>query len=135
LQVNATGSFLVARAALERLEDGGRLILLASRAGERGGAGQGAYSASKAAVIALAKTAACEGAVRGIAVNAVCPGFAPSQLSASLSPSRLEELQGQSLLQPFDAAVQLSSTIRWLLSDGAVGITGQVIHCDGRLSL
>ncbi|MDQ3815055.1 MAG: SDR family oxidoreductase, partial [Armatimonadota bacterium] len=65
LRVNTTGAFLVARAALRKLEAGGRLLMLASRVGEHGNRGQGAYAASKAAVIALVKCAAREGGARG----------------------------------------------------------------------
>ena len=133
LRVNADGAFLVARAALQKLDEGGRLIMLASRVGERGNAGQAAYAASKAAAIALTKCAAREGAARRLAVNALCPGFAPSELSSSLSPARVEAFANQEVLPAPDTAGQVASAIRWLLSDGAAGVSGQVIHCDSRI--
>jgi 3-oxoacyl-[acyl-carrier protein] reductase len=133
LRVNADGAFLVTRAALRHLADGGRLILLASRVGERGNAGQGAYGASKAAVIALMRCAAREGAARAIAVNAICPGFVPSALTASLPPERLAEFRRQSVLGACGAPEEVAGTVQWLLSDGAAAISGQVIHCDSRL--
>jgi 3-oxoacyl-[acyl-carrier protein] reductase len=133
LRVNSDGAFLVARAALEKLENGGRLIMLASRVGEQGNGGQAAYAASKAAVIALTKCAAREGAARCLAVNAICPGFVPSALSASLSPVRLDALAGQAVLSSANAPQQVAATVLWLLSDAAAGISGQVIHCDSRI--
>lgn len=132
LRVNADGSFLVARAALQALEDGGRLILLASRAGENGAAGQGAYAASKAATLALMRSAACEGAARGIAVNAICPGFVPSVLSDSLSQKRLAQARNRSVFNRFGAPREVASTVQWLLGPDAAAISSQVIHCDSR---
>ncbi|MBV9469803.1 MAG: SDR family oxidoreductase [Abitibacteriaceae bacterium] len=133
LQVNADGAFLVTRMALQKLQDGGRLILLASRVGEHGNGGQGAYAASKAAVIALTKCAAREGAARRLGVNAICPGVVPSALTDALSEPHLRALQGQSVLGSFGTAQQVAATVAWLLSDAAAGISGQVIHCDSRI--
>jgi NAD(P)-dependent dehydrogenase (short-subunit alcohol dehydrogenase family) len=133
MRVNADGAFLITRAALRYLSDGGRLILLASRVGERGNAGQGAYSASKAAVIALMRCAAREGAARGITVNAICPGFVPSALTMSLPAERLTEFKNQSVLSAFGAPAEVAGTVQWLLSDEASAISGQVIHCDSRI--
>jgi 3-oxoacyl-[acyl-carrier protein] reductase len=133
LRINATGSFLVARAALRYMRDGGRLILTASRVGESGNAGQGAYAASKAAVIALARCAAREGGERKIAVNALCPGFVPSELTATLSEAQLEAFRQRSVLHELGAPAHVAGTVRWLLSDGASGVSGQVIHCDSRI--
>lgn len=133
LRVNADGAFLVTRAALQRLPEGGRLILLASRVGEHGNAGQAAYAASKAAVIALMRSAAREGAARQVYVNALCPGVVPSDLTEAMPPGRLAALQAQSVLGAFGSAQQVAATVQWLLSEGAAGITGQVVHCDSRI--
>ncbi|RYG69133.1 SDR family oxidoreductase, partial [bacterium] len=89
LKVNLQSAFLVTRASLTCLPRGGKLVLVSSRVGERGFSGQSAYGASKAALLGLMKTAAIEGRPSGIAVNAICPGFAPSEMSKSLSPEIL----------------------------------------------
>lgn len=133
LQVNADGAFLVTKMALQKLQDGGRLILLASRVGEHGNAGQGAYAASKAAVMALMKCAAREGAARHLSVNAICPGVVPSAMTEALSESHLRSLQHQSVLGSFGTTQQVAATVAWLLSDAAAGISGQVMHCDSRI--
>lgn len=133
LAVNATGSFLVTRAALRALPDGGRLILLASRVGENGAAGQGAYAASKAATIALAQTAAREGGARRIAVNVLCPGLVPSPLTAGLDTAALKTLRKRSVFNELGNASHVAGAVRWLLSEEAAGVSGQVIHCDSRL--
>lgn len=74
LEVNLTGSFIVAREAARCLPEGGTLTLVASQAGRRGGAGWSAYSASKAGVLGLTQCLAQELADDGVRVNAVCPG-------------------------------------------------------------
>lgn len=130
LRVNATGAFLVARAALEKLDDGGRLILVASRVGERGAPGQSAYAAGKAATLGLMKCAAREGVARKLCVNAICPPFVPSALSQTLGASELAALRGQSLTGDFGDARGFVSAARWLLSET---ISGQIIHCDDRI--
>ena len=121
------------RAALQNLQPGGRLVLLASRVAEHGGSGQTAYAASKAAVIGLARCAAREAAERRIMVNVVCPGFVPSPLGAALTARQRDRARQASVLEEFGTAEQAAATVAWLLSDAALGITGQVIHCDSRI--
>jgi 3-oxoacyl-[acyl-carrier protein] reductase len=133
LRVNATGSFLVTRAALQALIPGGRLVLLASRVGENGNAGQGAYAASKAAVIALMRSAAREGAERSLTVNAVCPGFVESAMTASLGEAQLAAFRRRSVLGALGSGEQVAGAVSWLLSDEANAVSGQVIHCDSRI--
>ena len=133
MRVNATGSFLVARAALRFLPSGGRLVLLASRVGESGNAGQGAYSASKAATIALAKCAAREGGARNIAVNALCPGVVESDLTATLGEETLNAFRARSVFGELGAAREVVGAVRWLLSEEAARVSGQVVHCDSRI--
>lgn len=133
LRIDATGSFLVTRESLRRLPDGGRLVLLASRVGESGNAGQGAYAAAKAATIALAQVAAREGGSRHMAVNALCPGLVPSPLTASLGEASLNAFRARSVLGELGSATDAAGAVSWLLSEGAAGISGQVIHCDSRI--
>ena len=133
LRVNADGAFLVARVALQKLETGGRLIFLASRVGEQGRAGQTAYAASKAAMLALMKSTAREGADRRIAVNAICPGFVPSAMSDGLSAEHLQQARRASVYNEFGSASQTAKMVQWLCSEASDGISGQIFHCDSRL--
>ena len=134
LRVNADGAFLITRAALEKLEFGGRLIFLASRAGEQGSAGQSAYAASKAGMLALMKCAAREGAERKIAVNAICPGFVLSEMSEHLSVAQKEKARRKSVFGDVGTADETAALVSWLLSAEAAAISGQVFHCDSRLT-
>lgn len=133
--VNLDGAFLIARAALGKLQDGGRLIFLASRAGESGRTGQTAYAAHKAGTLALMKCAAREGAVRHLAVNAVCPGFVPSAMNAGGSTSSLEAARHASVFGELGTASETANLVRWLLSEEAGAVSGQVLHCDSRLEI
>jgi len=133
LRINADAAFLIAREALQKLERGGRLVFLASRVGEQGGAGQSSYAAAKAATLALMKCASREGAERRITVNAICPGFVLSSMNNNLSTPRLEQARKSSVTQQFGQASETASLVQWLLSESASGISGQVFHADNRL--
>jgi NAD(P)-dependent dehydrogenase (short-subunit alcohol dehydrogenase family) len=135
LRVNLDSAFLVARAALEELQDGGRLIFLASRAGENGRGGQTAYAASKAGMLALMKCAAREGASRRLAVNAVCPGFVPSAMNEAGSTPGTKAARCASVFNALGAAEETASLVQWLLSEEAGAVSGQVLHCDSRFAV
>lgn len=132
IKVNLTSAFLVARQALQKVENGGRLIFLVSRVGERGAPGQAAYAGAKAATIALMKCAARESAGR-LSVNAICPPFVPSELAGKLNDKALAALKQQSLNKRCGDASSLIGATRWLLSANGAGVSGQVIHCDDRI--
>ncbi len=133
MRVNCNAAFLVVRESLRRLQNGGRLIVLASRVGENGAVGQAAYAASKAAQIALVKCAARESRDRRICVNALCPGVVLSPMTRDLSDNRKAALARQSVFDEFGSAKSVASLVSWLLSDAASEVSGQVIHCDSRL--
>lgn len=130
LKNNAQSAFLVTRAALQTLPRGGHLILVSSRVGERGFAGQSAYAANKAALLGLMKTAAIEGREAGICVNAICPGFAPSALSQTLSNQVLARREAENHIPNADAAQSLASLGVYILQ---TRITGQILRPDGRI--
>lgn len=130
LQINLQSAFLVTRAALQTLPPGGHLILVASRSAERGFAGQSAYGAGKAALLGLMKSAALEGRETGINVNAVCPGFAPSDLSQGLSDEILARRQSENWISNADAAQNFAALGVWLLQ---TRLTGQILRPDCRI--
>ena len=132
LGVHLDGLFWALRSALKYLPDGSRVVWLGSRVAQVGGAGQSAYASAKAAGEALAKSAAREGAERGIAINVVCPGFVLSPLTAGLSQKRLAIERGRDVAGELGQAELCAEMVAWLLSDAARGLSGQVLHADGR---
>jgi NAD(P)-dependent dehydrogenase (short-subunit alcohol dehydrogenase family) len=141
LEVNVIGTFLMTRAALGRMQAGGRIINTASVWGRVAEPLFGAYVASKHAVIGLTKSWAKELGPRGITVNAVCPGWVETE-SSMRSLSRLAERADREeteLLANIIAAQALPGFMQpadivgpylFLASDGAANITGQSIGID-----
>ncbi len=109
----------------------GRIVNITSVSGLAGQGGQSNYSASKAGLIGLTKALAKELGGRNITVNAVAPGFVPTELTASLP----EELKAKMLeltpLGRFGTAEDMANAVAFFASDGASYVTGQVLSVDG----
>lgn len=133
LNINLKGAFTCTRIAAKAMmkQRCGRIINMASVVGVTGNAGQANYSASKAGLIGLTKTAAKELAPRGITVNAIAPGFIETDMTALLSEKARNAMLDQVPLgrpgQPEDVA----AVVTFLASESASYITGQVIHVSG----
>ncbi len=133
LNVNLKGPFhciqKVARVMMKQRY--GRIINIASIVGVTGNPGQANYVASKAGVIGLTKTAAKEYASRGVTVNAVAPGFIETDMTAKL-PEKVKT--GMLALIPLGRAGKpedVAAAVKFLASDDAAYLTGQVIHVSG----
>ena len=109
----------------------GRIINMASVVGVTGNAGQANYSASKAGLIGLTKTAAKELASRGITVNAIAPGFIETDMTASLSEKARNAMLSQVPMGRAGYPEDIAATVAFLASENASYITGQVIHVSG----
>ena len=133
LRVNLKGTFNFSRAVLRAMIAAryGRIVNIASIAGQMGNPGQANYAASKAGVIAFAKSLAREVGSRGITVNAVAPGFIETAMTAGL-PEEVRAAYLEAIpLKKFGLPKDVSSAVKFLLSDDASYITGQVVGVNG----
>lgn len=144
LSVNLSGSFHGLRAALPAMQAAGwgRIVNVASTAGQRGYPYVAAYTAAKHGVIGLTRAAALEVATQGITVNAVCPGFTETDLLRDSvanimgKTGRSEEQARQALAQhnPQKRLVQpqeVADAVAWLCSPSAASVTGQSLSISG----
>jgi len=109
---------------------GGRIVNIASLSGVKGLPGQTNYSAAKAALIGATKALAQEVAPRNITVNAVAPGFIETDMTKELP---VDELKKQIPTGRFGKADEVAALVRFLVSDDAAYITGEVININGGL--
>ena len=135
LAVNLKGAFYTSRACARVMmrQRSGRIINITSVAGLMGNAGQVNYSAAKAGLLGLTKAAARELAHWGILVNAVAPGLIDTDILTSLPAEARDALLSQIPLKRVGTSREVAEVVRFLASDGAGYITGQVIQVNGGL--
>jgi len=109
----------------------GKIINIASVVGVTGNAGQANYSAAKAGVIGLTKTTARELASRGINVNAVAPGFIATDMTDKLSDEVKAKINTGIPFGKMGTAEDVANAVRFLGSDDAAYVTGQVLNVCG----
>ena len=127
IDTNLKGTFHCIRAVSRQM--------LRQRSGVLGNAGQANYSASKAGVIGLTKSAARELASRGITVNAIAPGFINTEMTEVLSEKVKEGATAQIPLGKFGETEDIANAAAFLASDEARYITGQTLHVDGGMAM
>ena len=137
IDTNLKGTFNCIRFAARQMlkQRSGRIINMASVSGVLGNAGQANYSASKAGIIGLTKSAARELASRGITVNAVAPGFVNTEMTEVLSEKVKEGAVSQIPLGKFGEPEDIAEAVAFLASEGARYITGQVLNVDGGMAM
>ncbi len=113
----------------------GRIINISSVSGLMGNAGQANYSAAKAGLIGLTKTAAKELAGRNVTCNAIAPGFIETDMTADLPQAVKERLMTAIPLKRMGAAEDVASLALFLASNQAAYITGEVIRVDGGICM
>ena len=113
----------------------GRIVNLASVAGLYGNPGQINYSASKAAIIGMTKTAAKELGSRGITVNAVAPGFIRTPMTDKLTDEQKAAMINQIAMKRYGEVSEISGVVSFLLSDDASYVTGQTIEISGGIMM
>jgi 3-oxoacyl-[acyl-carrier protein] reductase len=135
INTNVSGSFHMCRAVSRAMirNRRGRIISIASTAGEAGNPGQVNYSASKAALIGLTKALARELAPRNILVNAVSPGLIRGGMSDELTQDQLDAIKGHVPLRRLGETDEVAAAALFLCSEMSNYITGQVIRVNGGL--
>jgi NAD(P)-dependent dehydrogenase (short-subunit alcohol dehydrogenase family) len=113
----------------------GKVINISSTAALIGNMGQANYSAAKAGVIALTKTAALEGSRYGIRVNAVCPGIHKTDMIKNVPDRVLEKIVGKVPLGCMGTGKDVAGLVRFLAVDDSDYITGQAFSVNGGLSM
>jgi len=140
VQTNLYGTYWCIRAAEPHLPDGGRVVVTSSILARIGVPGYTAYCASKAGLLGLVRSLATELAPRRIQVNAICPGW----VNTDMAWTGLDAMPGMTREQAYEDAMrevplrrmsepaEIAGTVSWLLSDDALGVTGQAIdHNNG----
>lgn len=133
LAVNLKGTFNMIKAAARPMMKAryGRIVNIASVVGLTGNAGQANYSASKAGVLGLTKTAARELAARNITVNAIAPGFIQTEMTRELSEEAREAFLSNIPLNRAGTAQDVAKAVCYLAGPESTYITGQVLNVDG----
>ena len=133
ISTSLDGFFYVTRKLLPGMmqrKHGGRIVNMSSLSGLKGMQGQANYSAAKAALIGATKSLALETAARNVTVNAVAPGFIDTDMTKELPQDELKQLVP---MKRFGRPEEVAALVRFLLSDNAAYITGEVISINGGL--
>ncbi|AQW21652.1 3-oxoacyl-[acyl-carrier-protein] reductase [Lentilactobacillus curieae] len=135
IDTNLVGTFNMTKYAMKYMQKqrSGAIVNLSSISGLHGNIGQANYSASKAGVVGLTKTAAREGALRGIRVNAVAPGMVRTDMVEAMSEKRQQEFADTIPLKRFGNVKEIADTVSFLVNNEY--ITGQVVTVDGGLTI
>lgn len=137
IDTNLKGTFNCLKFASRQMlkQKSGKVVNMASVAGTMGNPGQVNYSASKAGVIGITKSAAKELARKNINVNAIAPGLIETDMTRELSDEAREEILKGIPLGRRGTPEDIAATVAFLVSDDAAYITGQVILVDGGLAM
>lgn len=135
LDTNLVGAFNMTKFAMKFMQKSrkGAIVNISSISGLHGNLGQANYSSSKAGLVGLTKTAAREGALRGIRSNAVAPGMVKTDMTEKMSERRQSEFTDQIPLKRFAESAEIADAVAFLA--GNQYITGQVITVDGGLTI
>lgn len=134
IDIDLSGTFYCAQAAARKMVENsyGRIVLLSSTAGLRGGTGRAAYGAAKGGVIALTKVMAVELAQYGITANALAPGAIETELVARMHSDETRRVyQARIPLDRYGTPEETAFTGVFLVSDQAAYVTGQILGVDG----
>jgi 3-oxoacyl-[acyl-carrier protein] reductase len=137
INTNLKGAFNCTKAAIRPMmrQRYGRIVSITSVAGLAGNPGQANYAAAKAGLVGFTKAVAKEVGSRNITVNAVAPGFIPTDLTASLPQELVEKAIEMTPLGRPGTSEEIANAVAFLVSDEASYITGVVLRVDGGLAM
>lgn len=137
VDTNLGGAFFTCRAVARPMlkRRAGAIVTMSSVVGVHGNAGQTNYAASKAGLIGLTKALAKELGGRGIRVNAIAPGYISTKLTDALPDAAREAILGQTPLGRLGDPADVARAVRFLVSDAAAFVTGDVLAVDGGLGI
>ncbi len=137
VDTNLRSAFLCTKAVLRSMMKArwGRIVNVASTAGLLGSAGQANYAASKAAILGLTLSTAREIASRNVTVNAITPGFIPTELTSTVTEQQREYILGATPFGRPGTTDEVAAAIHFLCLPEASYITGQILSVDGGLSI
>jgi 3-oxoacyl-[acyl-carrier protein] reductase len=137
IDTNLRGTFNTARAVSRKMlrRRAGSIVNLSSVVGVHGNAGQANYAASKAGIIGLTKALARELGSRGVRVNAIAPGYIATELTDILNEEQRGLILQNTPLGRLGEPEDVAGAVRFLCSDEAAFITGDVLLVDGGLGM
>ena len=137
IDTNLSGAFRCARRASKGMIKArkGRIVFISSVVGLYGSAGQTNYSASKSALVGLARSISRELGGRGITANVVAPGFIETEMTAELAPELKNSYLAGIPAGRFASPDEVAKVVRFIASPDAAYITGAVIPVDGGLGM
>lgn len=137
IDTNLGGAFFTCRALSRPMlkRRSGAIVNITSIVGVHGNAGQSNYAASKAGVIGLTKALAKELGGRGIRVNAIAPGYIATELTDALPDQAREAILSNTPLGRLGEPDDVARAVRFLCSDAAAFVTGEVLAVDGGLGI
>jgi NAD(P)-dependent dehydrogenase (short-subunit alcohol dehydrogenase family) len=137
VDVNLNGSYWMAQACARLMQPGSSIVNISSvLALTTAGLPQAAYSASKAALLGLTRDLANQWTGRkGIRVNAIAPGFFPTEMTDQYDAGYLDSMRSRMLIPRVGRLEECAATLVWLVSPAAGYVTGQTIVVDGGVSI
>lgn len=133
IETNLTSCFNMCRAVVTGMRErqNGRIINISSINGQKGQMGQTNYSAAKAGMIGFTKALALENASKGITVNAICPGYIQTEMTAAMNQDVLDSIIKQIPVARMGHPDEIGAIVAFLASPQAAFITGSTITANG----